>query len=659
MAAPALPSSAPPPVSAPPGGPARPTLMIVGAGPRGTGLIERIAVNAPELLGPEAAFDIHLVDPHPPGAGRVWRYRQSALLRMNSQAEDVTMFTDERSVLDGPVNPGPSLAEWAATPEAAAHPDPEVAAELRTLAPTGFATRRAQSAYLDWVFRRAVAQLPPGVRLHVHAVEASALTETPGGGQLVHLADGRQLDADLVVLALGHLDATTTPAHDRLSAFAAAHGLTYLPPDYTADTDLSVLRPGEQVLLRGFGLAFVDAVAMLTEGRGGRFVPGPDPDTLRYLPSGREPVLHVGSRRGVPYHAKTGYRLQGPPPEGPRFFDAAAVDALIEQARHEGPLDFRGVVWPLLAKEIGWGYYRELFHAHPERTALPWTDFAEAYARHGWYTDARRALVGQAVPAPADRLDFETLDRPLAGLRFDTPEQLHAHLLGHIRADLARRADPEHSADLGAFYALLGIYAQLPRLAASGALSAETLEREVDGWWQGFFSFFASGPPPFRLRELLALADAGLLHFLGPDAEMAPDPVRGRFTAHSPALPGHTTAATALVEARLPRPTLAATGSALLRQLRDTGQVTEDHTTGLVAVRQEDGALLRPDGRAHPHRLALGAHTNARAVAAFARPRTNAPAFRQNDAAARTLLRALGEVDGAARRSGETASIGG
>ncbi|MEU0459759.1 hypothetical protein ABZ322_44190, partial [Streptomyces sp. NPDC006129] len=40
-----------------------------------------------------------------------------------------------------------------------------------------------------------------------------------------------------------------------------------------------------------------------------------------------------------------------------------------------------------------------------------------------------------------------------------------------------------------------------------------------------------------------------------------------------------------------------------------------------------------------------GAPTNSRAVAAFARPRTDAPAFRQNDAVARALLRTLSATE--------------
>ncbi|MFD0070774.1 FAD/NAD(P)-binding protein, partial [Streptomyces sp. NPDC127574] len=48
----------------------RPSLVIVGAGPRGTGLLERIAANAPELYA-GSELDIHVVDPYPAGAGRI------------------------------------------------------------------------------------------------------------------------------------------------------------------------------------------------------------------------------------------------------------------------------------------------------------------------------------------------------------------------------------------------------------------------------------------------------------------------------------------------------------------------------------------------------------------------------------------------------------
>jgi hypothetical protein len=68
------------------------SVVIVGAGPRGTGVLERLAASAPRYgVDAEHPLDVHLVDPYPPGAGRIWRTAQSELLWMNSMAADVTM----------------------------------------------------------------------------------------------------------------------------------------------------------------------------------------------------------------------------------------------------------------------------------------------------------------------------------------------------------------------------------------------------------------------------------------------------------------------------------------------------------------------------------------------------------------------------------------
>ncbi|MEU3560884.1 FAD/NAD(P)-binding protein [Kitasatospora sp. NPDC006786] len=628
-------------------------LVIVGAGPRGTGLLERIAANAAELLPEDRPLAIHLVDPYPPGAGRIWRHDQSPLLRMNSMAEDVTMFTDERSTLEGPVRPGPSLAEWAARQEEFAPyrevADPAVRAELRTLAPGDFPTRRAQSAYLDWVFRRAVAELPAHIAVTVHRDTVRRIEGPADGPQSVHLTD-RTLTADHVVLTLGHLDSAPHPRFAADAAFAARHGRFHLPPAHSADVtaELAALAPGEQVVLRGLGLASVDLVTLLTEGRGGRFEPIGDGPALRYLPSGREPVLHLGSRRGVPYHSKTGYRLQGPPAPLPRYFDEAAVNTVLATG---GQLELRRDFWPLMAKEIAFGHYHELFHAHPGRTALPWPEFLHRYDRHHWYGPELAALIAEAVPDPADRIDFERLDHPLAGLELGTDEELQAHLREYVTADADRRADPAHSADLGAFLGLLSLFGQLPRVMASGRLTARSIAEEVDGWFFGYFSFLASGPPGFRLRQLLALSEAGVVRFLGADVRIERDEASGTWRAGGATVPGHRVTATALVEAYLPKHALARTLDPVLRDLHRTGRIVEEvvtdpdytHRSGLVTITPADSRLLDPalGGAPHPRRTALGPHTSLRAAAAFARPRTNAPGFRQNDAAARALLHAL------------------
>ncbi|WP_370945587.1 FAD/NAD(P)-binding protein [Amycolatopsis sp. cg5] len=610
-------------------------LAIVGAGPRGICVLERLSANAPELL--TGTLVVHLIDPFPPGPGRVWRYDQSPLLRMNSMPEDVTMFTDETVEMSGPVRNGPSLAEWAKKVRTgkldASVPD-DLLDELRTLKSTSFPTRRLQSAYLDWVYQHILNTLPDGIEVVEHHTHAVNVTENA-----VWLKDSETpLRVDAVLMTVGHLDALPDERELELAEYAVRNDLAYYPAGYTADVDYADVPAGEPVLVRGFGLAFVDLMLLLTEGRGGRFEEQPC-GGLRYHPSGREPVLHVGSRRGVPYHAKTGYRLRGKSLQLPRFFDSYTFEKLPQR------LDFKRDVWPHMAKEIAWGYYSELFTGHPDRVRLDFAVFADTFADTEWDSPEMVALIEKSVPAAEDRLDLEQLDRPLAGLRFETGEEFGKHVREYVERDLSRRADVEFSADLGAFMALLSVYHQLPALAASGRITARTQVSEMDGWWHGFFSYYASGPPPRRLEELLALHQAGLVSFAG--AEMRITAADGTFVGASESFPGEVRART-LIEARLPEPSVSRASDLLLRTLRDAGDLVEESVldtatgqrelSGRIHTRVGDSRLLDSGGDAHPRLFAVGPHTSARSAAAFTRPRTNALPFRQNDAVARELL---------------------
>lgn len=168
---------------------ATPSLVIIGGGPRGTGVIERIAANAAGLY-PGGRLDIHLVDPHPPGGGRIWRQDQSPLLWMNSMAEDVTMFTDDTVRQDGPVRPGPALDAWAEDVRAGritVDAEPAVLEEIRQLYGQDFPSRRLQSAYLRWVYEQALDALPPGITVREHRTRALGVTGPRGGRQRVRL----------------------------------------------------------------------------------------------------------------------------------------------------------------------------------------------------------------------------------------------------------------------------------------------------------------------------------------------------------------------------------------------------------------------------------------------------------------------------------------
>ena len=642
-----------------------PSVAFVGGGPRTAGILERFAANRPELF--DRPLAIHVIEPHTPGSGRIWRYDQHAGLLLNSAAADITMFTDASVACEGPAANGPGLADWAAGVVDGSITDvpalaPEFRRQLHALTGTTFPTRQLQSVYLEWFFRRAVSALGPEVGVTVHRDTAVEI-ESDGGGYRVRLAGGGTVDADVVVSALGHTDSLPDGASAGWACFAARHRGFHAAPSYTTDVDYSGVAPGQDVIVSGMGLAFVDLVVLLTEGRGGRFRETPD-GGLAYVPSGAEPRLWAGSRRGVPYHSKISSALRGEAAGEPRFLTAAAVQELL--AEH-GELDFRDQLWPLIAKDAGYGYYRELFTGYPERVSISWDEFSDRFGAPDWYSPERERLVLESVPDTGFHLDFEQLDQPLAGLNlagraFDGHDDVQRAVAAYIEHDLRLRTSPDHSETLALFIALLKAYMDLGRLVPAERLNARS-QQAVHGWWHGFFSFVDSGPPPQRLRELLALHRAGLLHFIGPGLEIAADEESGQFVAVS-AQGGVRVAAKALIEARLPAPAVAASANPLLQFLHRSGLGSEQsvltadglHPTGRLLVSAAN-ELVSPVGEPNAKLFAVGPNTSGWGAGAFARPGTNAAPFRENDALARRILGVLAEDLGADVERGGVARV--
>ncbi|WP_306337726.1 FAD/NAD(P)-binding domain-containing protein [Streptomyces sp. KL118A] len=625
------------------------TVCVVGAGPRGLSVLERLCANA-RLQPQDRPVHVHVIDPCPPGPGRVWRTDQSPHLLMNTVAGQISVFTDASVDLHGPLEPGPSLSEWAAALAAGeiggTYP-PDVLAQARALGPDTYPTRAFYGHYLRWACRRIVREAPAALTVTFHRALAVALDDDPATGgrrQQVRLADGTVLAGlDAVILCQGHLPAAPDDGERAFADRARAAGLRHLPPANPADADLTALAPGTRVLLRGLGLNFFDYMAQLTVGRGGTFTR--HGGRLRYRASGREPRLYAGSRRGIPYQAR-GENEKGPHGRHEPLLLTPGRIAELRRAHARGGLDFTRDLWPLISREVEAVYYATLLRSRGE--VRPAGQLQAAYLAAPAGPHHLAAVLEAYGIGDKDRWDWELLARPWRDREFTGPHDFTGWLLDHLRQDVAEaRAGNVNGPLKAALDVLRDLRNEIRLVVDHGGLDGDSHRADLDGWYTPLNAYLSIGPPARRVEEMIALVEAGVLDVIGPGLRVDLRP--GRCTVSSPQVPGSTRQVDAVVEARLPAITLRRTEDRLLRHLLATGQcapyrirtrAAEPYESDGLAVTPRPFRLIDAAGRPHPRRFAFGVPTESVhwVTAAGIRPGVNSVTLTDADAIARAAL---------------------
>ncbi|MFC4032436.1 FAD/NAD(P)-binding protein [Streptomyces polygonati] len=657
-------------------------VCLVGAGPRGLSVLERLCAH--ERKSPSCSWlTVHVVDPAEPGAGSVWRTDQSRHLLMNTVASQITVFTDDRVSIDGPIEPGPSLYEWARSlPRTAARdetrdpgdpgdpgdledaedPDawddmgapeapetPEDLAEAARLTPDAYPSRAFYGSYLRACFRRIVRKAPVHVTVKQHrsrVVRVADALGDPDGPQSLRLENGVWLHrVDAVVLAQGHVPTRPTPREARTATLARIHRLTYLTPANPADVDLSGIGAGETVLIRGLGLNFFDHMTLLTAGRGGIF--RPEGDRLVYLPSGREPRMYATSRRGIPYHARGENQKGAYGRYTPRLLTPAHIAALRDRSAGARGMRFMTQLWPLISKEVQSVYYQALLGA--EGRAREGEELGKLFLRARGERAEGDLLDAYGVGARR-RWSWEGLLTPYAGREFADREEFRGWLLEYLARDVREARAGNVSGPLKAALDVLRDLRNEVRLAVDHAgLDGASHRDDLEGWYTPMNAFLSIGPPVSRIEEMIALIEARVLVVTGPGTEVRIDPRRPAFVASSTVVPGPPVRASALIEARLPEPDLRRTAEPLLSYLLATEQCTTyripsgpgaGYESGGLAVTERPYRLLDPRGRAHPRRFAYGVPTESVhwVTAAGIRPGVDSVTLGDSEAIARALL---------------------
>lgn len=316
-----------------------PTIAIIGAGFSGT------MVAAQLLRRAESPLKIHLIERQPPiGGGVAYRTRSSDHL------------------LNVPVE---RMGAWPEDPEHFLHwlqehrGEPEIPDRVER---GDFVPRRLFGDYVASLLTSVRRSAPEHVELNQIAGEVIDLEERPGGGGILRFADGRELPADHVVLALGNLPGEY-PIPRPLPIY---HSARYVHVPWRPDA-LDNVGTDDEVLLVGQGLTAMDLIVQL-ERRGHR-------GTIHALSrNGQRPQVH----RPVSAYPSFLDNDSIPPTVRQlvqrvrrelRVAEAAGVDwrAVVDSLRPHGQAIWQSWSWSERAKFMR--YIRPFWEGHRHRVA--------------------------------------------------------------------------------------------------------------------------------------------------------------------------------------------------------------------------------------------------------------------------------------------------
>jgi uncharacterized NAD(P)/FAD-binding protein YdhS len=477
------------------------TITIIGMGPRGLSILERITAIARSR---QLLLDLVVIEPGECGQG-VHMARQPQHLLINTLASQVSLFPAEDVVRHAPVCATPTLTEWARQQGYR-----RVGEEYYRIASTGagaeigerdYLPRRLLGEYLIWAWQQLCACLPPGTQLVHHRHRAVDLWRQPDGRCMVELDCGFQVLSDYVFLATGHGSNQMTEQESWYAQFAQEHArynskLAYVRQLYPMER-LEQVSAEARVLIQGMGLTAHDVVAELTVGRGGVFVR--EEQGLRYERSGREPQLLLCSRNCLPAAAR-GINQKGVDGRHQaRYFTVEAIAAMRERARStrgSPQLDFEAELLPLLKREMALAYRQALNAA---QAAAP----------------SKRPMRLSSEPRPEDVAVVEALLFPLLDTQFASLAECRAFFTAWLRTDLAHATRGNLSSPVKAATDVLrDVRAALQAAIEHSGLTPAS-HRKFLNVYNPIINRIAFGPPLRRNEEWLALLDAGVLQLGG------------------------------------------------------------------------------------------------------------------------------------------------
>ena len=535
-------------------------IVLVGAGPRNLSLVERLMAHAKSTTEP---VDITLYDPFPIG-GRVWNPDQDPTFLMNTVTQQLTLFTDP-SVPNHASTAlyGPNFYEWSVTfgKEYVKMHDFKNEAyfldELTRINPNRFTSRALFGVYGQWFFEHLGAHVPANVTL---SYERRSVTDVvKQDNQYTVTIDGTDtIIADQVVMALGHVDNSLNDEEQAFADAAAGNAnMLYVAPTHPSEADLDAVPAREKVVLRGLGLSFFDYIAKLTISRGGRFARDNN-GVMYYLPSGKEPHMIAGSRKGLPMHARGVNQKVAAEGYQPLFFTSENLDKLAEKSNGQVTYD---EFFTLLRKELEYKHYQNTINDFGVTWPFNAAEFMDALAASDDLNEtARKYGISEEYI-----MDWDRILNPVD----DVPAEVEYSdfMMNYLTWDINDANQGNNDAPYaGAFDMLRDVRGIIRHYLDAGYLSSDEYAKFLSKF-NPFNSLISVGTPVLRVEQMRALIEAGVLEVAGPGLAVSVRDDHYVATDNR----GNTWTVNNLVEARLFPVSLAASTNPLVANLRDRG----------------------------------------------------------------------------------------
>ena len=462
-------------------------VAIVGGGPRGLSVLERIVKSAIKLK--DSSVEILFFDKkeHGPGCHHT---DQSKFLLLNTAAEQIVMFPGQQMSDELTTRYSMTFDEWISDcVQKKMHLDKIV---LVNHSPLGsYQPRALFGCYLKDMLSELIHVIDDVFEVKMVTSLVQDIMKDSQGKWSITTENEEFHNIEYVFLCTGH----SINPDDRYGDDCENGILNPFP----VTDKLNALSGDHSVAIRGLGLVAFDIISELTQGRGGQFYHDPIEKKLRYKPSGNEPKILAFSRSGLPLSARPVNQKTNLNQRKGTYF----TNEMVGKIKYSEKIDFQRDLFPLILNDMEVAYYAAMFR----------NGTLEKYANPSWQDGTPpdiSAWISEYADHIPDNLTFswEMLKNPTPEVALTSHNAYKSFFLSYLEMDIMEALNGNLCSPVKAACDVLRDHRELIASAIDfGRLTGDSQKWVYDEFLP-ILKRLSVGPPVERIAQLIALIEA-------------------------------------------------------------------------------------------------------------------------------------------------------